>query len=412
MPDKKLAVIGGGASGVFGAIIAKEFSPALSITIYEASQALLDKVRISGGGRCNVTHHCIDINELVNNYPRGSRELKSAFSQFQPQDMISWFKKHGVRLKTESDGRMFPESDSSQTIIDCFHKVLKEYDIQVIYNSRIKSMTKESDKSFRLTDNHGTSFTADSVLLATGNTKDGHELVRSLGHTITDLVPSLFTFKIDDLRLKDLSGLTFQQVKTELKFDKKTFTQIGPMVITHWGLSGPAILKLSSFAARELHQSHYKTGLKVNFLPEIHAYKIKDKILSFKNEHGKKQIKSITPFEIPKRFWQKIISHIGIDDDLPWSQVSSKQINRIVEELSQGTYQVKGKGIFKEEFVTCGGVLLKEIDFKTMQSKICPGLFFGGEILDIDGITGGFNFQSAWTTGYITGKNVMHTANY
>ena len=404
MPRKTLAVVGGGAASVFAAITAARNNPQLAITIYEASDKLLDKVKISGGGRCNVTHHCFDIAELVKNYPRGHKELKSVFSRFQPQDTIDWFEKEGVRLKAEPDGRMFPVTDSSQTIIDCLLHNLKKCNIDICYNHRIKSVIQEGP--FVLTDSRGETLSADLLLLATGSSKDGYAIAESLGHSAIDCVPSLFTFKIKDQRIDLLSGVTFPMVTLTLKTARKKYEQSGPMLITHWGISGPAVLKLSAFAARELHQVHYKSELRINYVPGISQQSVKDKITGLKKTDAKKYLYSLPLFELPKRFWQQLLEYLQIQETTAIAQLSSKQIQLLTDELTNGKYMMSGKGIFKEEFVTCGGVSLKEVDLKTMQSKCCPNLYLAGELLDIDGITGGFNFQSAWSTGWIAGKSI------
>ena len=404
MPQKSLAIIGGGAAGIFSALTAAEQKRTKDITVFEASSSLLDKVKISGGGRCNVTHHCFDPEILIQNYPRGKQFLKRIFYQFQPKDTVEWFQNRGVKLKTEPDGRMFPVTDSSQTIIDCFKHEIKKHNIQIKYNSRIASVSKPKNK-FVLTLHDNTTAEFDSLLIASGSSKVGYTIAKSLGHTIVDTVPSLFTFKITDKRLADLSGVSCSKVIAKLQYPKTKFQQTGPLLVTHWGLSGPAILKLSAFAARELHDCKYKTTLKINFLPDLTHDEVLNILLHSKDNFNQKLLTNIQPFDFPKSIWKNILEHINIYPQSTWAELSKKEIHKICEELTNSTFQIEGRGIFKEEFVTCGGVSLKEIDSQTLQSKICDNLFFAGEVLDIDGITGGFNFQSAWTTGFIAGKS-------
>ena len=405
MSLKTFAIIGGGAAGIFAALSAAERKQYKEIIVFEASSSLLQKVKISGGGRCNVTHNCFDPEALIQNYPRGKQFLKRLFYEFQPQDTVEWFQKRGVKLKTEADGRMFPITDSSQTIIDCFLHEIKKHTIQIRYNSRITHVKKSNDQ-FILTLHDNTSQKCDALLIATGSSKVGYTLAESLGHSQVDTVPSLFTFKISDKRLKDISGVSCNKVTAKLHFKKSKYQQTGPLLITHWGLSGPAILKLSAFAAKELHDNKYKTDLKIDFVPEISHEKLLHFLTKSKDTFKQKLLTNIHPFEFPKSLWKNLLEHLSIPSQTTWGTLSKKDINKICEELTNSTFQVEGKGVFKDEFVTCGGISLKEVDSKSMQSKLCNNLFFAGEVLDIDGITGGFNFQSAWTTGYIVGKSV------
>ncbi len=402
----KIAVIGGGAAGFYGAITAASSDKSLDITVFEATGEVLDKVRISGGGRCNVTHNCIDINELINNYPRGKKELLGAFSRFQPKDIIFWFKNQGVRLKTESDGRMFPVTDKASTIIDCLKNCAERLNIKIKYNARIKSIYK-SRHLFEVFGNDKSSGKYDTILLTTGSSPVGYRIAKSLGHNIVPPVPSLFTFKIDDRRLDGLSGVAFENVELSLVLkSKKNPKQRGPLLITHWGLSGPSVLRLSAWQARQLHDLKYKAELIIDFVPDMTNELLYQKFASYKDQNGKKQISSGNPALLPKRYWKKILDRLNIDQNGSWKDISKKRVNLIISELKSSRFIIKGKGIFKEEFVTCGGVNLKEVNFKNMESKLCGGLFFGGEVLDIDGITGGFNFQSAWTTGWLAGKSM------
>ena len=407
MSAPRVGIIGGGASGVFAALSAKEQNRHIQCTIFEASSELLDKVKISGGGRCNVTHHCFEVQELIKKYPRGGKELQSLFYRFQPKDIIDWFESRGVNLKTEEDGRMFPVTDSSQTIIDCFLDELRKFQVEIKYNSRIASISK-LDRVFKVTDKDGHLSEFDAVVLATGSSKYGHQFAESFGHTIVKPVPSLFTFKIDDKRINELSGVSIADVETRLVVGVKKFMERGPLLITHWGLSGPAILKLSAFAARELHESRYNAELSINLLPALSEDDIKAFFQNQKTESPKKIIYNQHPHDLPKRLWHSILKYLAIEASLTYNQISLKTIHQIIEQLHSARFIVKGKGVFKDEFVTAGGVSLKEVDFKTMQSKLCENLYFCGEILDIDGITGGFNFQNAWSTGYVAGCAIGH----
>ncbi len=405
MPNRSLAVIGGGAAGIFASIQAAENNQCKNISVFESSSNLLQKVKISGGGRCNVTHNCFDPQILINNYPRGKQFLKRAFYRFQPQDTVDFFQKRNVRLKAEPDGRMFPITDSSQTIIDCFLAEINKNNITIHYNSRITKIEKQQN-GFELTDSKNQKHIFDSVLLTTGSSQAGYKLAESLGHTIIETVPSLFTFKISDRRLENISGVSCQNITASITLGKVKFQQSGPIVVTHWGLSGPAILKLSAFAARELYENNYKTELKINFVPEFNQEQVFTLLNEFQSEHRNKKISSLHPFNFPKSLWISILIYLQLSSDTTWGELSKKDINRIIEQIRNSNFQVDGKSRFKDEIVTCGGVSLKEVDVNTMQSKICENLYFAGEILDIDGITGGFNFQSAWTTGFIAGSSI------
>lgn len=406
----RTAIIGGGAAGFFGAISAATHSPETEVVIFEATRKPLEKVRISGGGRCNVTHHCFESAELIKRYPRGGKELRGPLNRFGPSDTIAWFETRGVRLKTESDGRMFPTTDDSATIANCLYQAVKDYRIELRLGARIKSIRSISERSdepqFELTLSDGSAERFDRVLLATGSSPPGYRFAEALGHSIVECVPSLFTFKINDPRLKDLSGITFPDVQISLiADDKRTITQGGPLLITHWGLSGPAALKLSAWGARELHACNYKARIVINFCPELTSDQLYNKLNSYKEQHSKKLIINTVPLDIPKNYWRRIVTLSGIAETT-WSNITKSALQKLVTELSAATFKISGKGIFKEEFVTAGGVDLREVDFRTMESKITPGLFFAGELLDIDGVTGGFNFQNAWTTGWIAGTSI------
>lgn len=398
-----LLVIGGGAAGFFGALACAEAHPTARIAILEATARVLTKVKVSGGGRCNVTHNCFDPKQLVRAYPRGHKELLGPFHRFGPKDTIEWFAQRGVTLKAEEDGRMFPVTDSSQTIIDCLSGALSAAHIELKTRAFVQSVDRD-DKGFRVTLKGGELLEASHVLLATGSVPSAWELARSLGHRIIDPVPSLFTFEIDHPLLTDLPGLSFPRVRAELHAAGEVFVQEGPLLITHWGLSGPAVLKLSAFAARALAQSEYKAKLLVNFEPESSASSLLERFNASKNEQAKKKMANHNPLAAPKRFWETLLQTQGLDKN--WADVPKKDLTRLAELISAFPFEVKGKGVFKEEFVTAGGVDRAEIDFRSFASKVCPGLYFAGEVLDIDGITGGFNFQNAWTGSYLAGQAI------
>lgn len=404
----RIAVVGGGPAGFFAAIKCAEENPTAQITIFEASNRPLDKIRISGGGRCNVTHACFDPKELIKNYPRGSKELLGPFYTFQPTDMINWLKKWGVDIKTEADGRIFPVTDSSMTILNCLKEAAQKNRIKIIINTPVTNISYDADASrFTLGLNQADDFICDKLLLATGSSPQGYKLIRQLGHKLIPPVPSLFTFKIKDQRLTELSGISFKEVEVHLPAHKKRLTR-GPMLITHWGLSGPAILKLSAFAARELHEAGYQFKIKINFVPTINTTQLTEQIERTKKELARKQVRSTPLFELPKHYWQTMLDFIKLEHDTTWANIKKGHLRLLIQELTAAEFEVSGKGIFKEEFVTCGGVDLKEVDFKTMESRLVPNLYFAGEVLNIDGITGGFNFQNAWTTGWIAGIDLAH----
>lgn len=406
-----IAIIGGGASGIFASIrcaeVARQNNIQADIRVFEEGSGFLKKVRISGGGRCNVTHHIFEPKEFCVNYPRGRKELLSPFQTFQAADTVEWFKKRGVRLKYESDGRMFPVTDSSETIINCFLDEAKKLRVQMLPKMKVKSLKKLDDGTISLFINDEESFVADSVLLATGSKPHGYRLAKNLGHTITELAPSLFTFKIDDVILKDLQGTSFPHVALTLKIEgAKPFQQKGPLLITHWGLSGPALLKLSAWAAREMMHAKYQAKIIVNWLGLERQDGAEQLLRDIKDKSHKANIGNAFPKELTKRFWLQLLLKCEVPHEKRWSEVSKKELNRLVKNLFSCELDVLGKSRFKEEFVECGGVHLKEINFKTMESKICPGLYFSGEVMDIDGITGGFNFQNAWTSGWIAGSHM------
>ncbi|BAS56268.1 fumarate reductase/succinate dehydrogenase flavoprotein-like protein [Leptolyngbya boryana NIES-2135] len=399
----KVVVIGGGAAGFFGAICAAQAGA--EVTLLEAGQNCLSKVLISGGGRCNVTHSCFEPALLVQHYPRGGKALRGAFSQFQPKHTIEWFTDRNVKLKTEADGRIFPITDDARTIADCLLNQAADLGVKIYTQSPVKAVAKVEDQ-FLVTLRSEQVLTADRVLIATGSNPNGYQFARSLGHSVIDPVPSLFTFNIRDDRLTDLAGVSVDPVRLRLQVGEAKFEQTGALLITHWGVSGPAVLKLSAWAARELHDARYQARLSINWLPKQNPEQLRQELTAVRNQIPQKTIAANCPVMLPRRLWERLTEAVGIQKERRWAELSNKTLNQLIQELMQGSYQISGKGVFKDEFVTCGGVNLKEINFKTMESRCCPGLYFAGEVLDIDGVTGGFNFQSAWTTGWIAGNAI------
>ncbi len=424
-----IAIIGGGAAGYFAAITAAEANPKAKVTIYEQSKRTLTKVKLSGGGRCNVTHQCFDPAKLAQNYPRGARELRGAFHRWQPQDTINWFAKRGVQIKAEADGRMFPITDDSQTIINCFHDAAQAAGVELRKECAVKritlprcSDTKANQSSLIVHLSDDTQMSADKVLIATGSLKASaltHSL-EALGHTIAPLAPSLFAFNLADKRTQGLAGLSVQNASVSLvgplllsrssqaKPDAKAVSrqrkpepQIGPILITHRGLSGPAILRLSAWQARPLQEKNYHFEVSINWLGTVSENQLREKFARLRK--GKTQVKSKVFEQIPRRLWERLVEVVGISEDQKWAQLPKDREATLIDELIDGHYSVQGKTTNKDEFVTCGGVSLKEVNFKNMESKLVPGLYFAGECLDIDGITGGFNFQAAWTGGRLAG---------
>ncbi|MUL37045.1 NAD(P)/FAD-dependent oxidoreductase [Gloeocapsopsis dulcis] len=407
MQPLKIVVIGGGAAGFFGAIACAQAHPHMQVIILEASHQPLAKVRVSGGGRCNVTHACFEPAALVQNYPRGGKALRGAFTRFQSRDTVNWFAAQGVKLKTEADGRMFPITDDSATIVDCLMEKAIALKIKIRTGAAVVSVKKLDGVTsrFEIQLKSGELITCDRLLLATGSNKVGHQIAETLGHHIESPVPSLFTFNVLDKELRELAGVSINTVRLQLSVGNHKLEQTGPLLITHWGLSGPAVLKLSAWGARLLYDEKYHASLVINWLPHSNPEDIRQKLLAVKTEWAKRAIASNCPVELPRRLWQYLVSRIIGSEDR-WSVISHKSLNLLVQELTQGQYLIQGKGVFKEEFVTCGGVSLKEVNFKTMESRLCRGLYFAGEILDIDGITGGFNFQSAWSTAWLAGQAI------
>lgn len=396
----KIVVIGGGAAGFFAAITAKEIRPDATVLILEGSAKLLSKVKVSGGGRCNVTHACFDPKKLIENYPRGQKELLGPFHRFGPQEMVDWFEARGVTLKQEADGRMFPENNRSQTIIDCFLAEAKQLGVEICTQCKVEDLKRQSDH-FEIFLRGMESVTADRLIVATGSAPIGYALAKSVGHTIQEPVPSLFTLNIPDFSLVDLAGVS---TEATLSIEGSSFVQKGPLLITHWGFSGPAALKLSAFAARELADREYQATLYVDWMSHLTGEQLRTDLEVEKKASPSKQLGSVRFETLSKSLWKGLIRQAGENPERPLRELSRAAILRLCERLKKDPYQMSGKSTHKEEFVTCGGVTLSEVDFRTMESKVCPGLYFCGEVLDIDGVTGGFNFQNAWTTGWLAGS--------
>lgn len=393
-----LIVIGGGAAGFFTAVRLAEQRPDSRILIAEKSNKVLSKVKVSGGGRCNVTHACFDPRDMVEHYPRGAKELLGPFHRFLCGDMMAWLSEHGVETKIEEDGRVFPVSDSSQTIIDCFMAQVKTH--------RIEVLMQEGVKGLHLTDGHWSIKTTNHdlesrcVMLATGSTPSVWAMLQDLGYDIVPPVPSLFTFNIKDKMLEDLQGLSMPEA--EVRIPETGYSASGPLLITHWGLSGPAVLKCSAWAARELNAMEYQFKVEVNWIGRD-SDTVREVLETMRKEHGKRMAKKYPLFDIPRRLWERFCWQAKLRDE-NFGSLTALQMDSLVRDLTCSTFNVNGKSTFKEEFVTCGGVELKQIDFKNMESRLHKGLFMAGEVLNIDAITGGFNFQAAWTEAYVAAE--------
>ncbi|MFS4494309.1 NAD(P)/FAD-dependent oxidoreductase [Maribacter sp. 2308TA10-17] len=417
-------IVGGGAAGFYAAIHIAEANPNLKIAILERGKEVLSKVKVSGGGRCNVTHAEFDPNELVKNYPRGEKELLGPFHTYCSGDTVSFFEERGIDLKIEDDGRMFPFSNSSQTIIDCFLNEVERLGIQVLKHSSVVGITSiqnEDESSWKVTSIKKT-YQCRKLLIATGSNPKIWKMLENLGHSIETPVPSLFTFNIKDDRIKGIPGLStyasvevlakkmYQpkitiQLKTKVS-DKVLLLSEGPVLITHWGLSGPAILKLSAWGARILNEMNYKFQLRINWLPDYHPYAVISLLQEIKEVEGKKTVLRTKAVDIPRRLWTNLVRATGISEDTKWADTNKEQLQSLANQLTKCEFSVDGKSTFKEEFVTAGGVNLKEINFKTFESKLQPNLFFAGEVINVDAITGGFNFQNAWTGAFIAAKGI------
>lgn len=398
MPDKTktLAILGGGAAGVFAAIAAAQANPRQRVIVLEKSRVLLGKVKISGGGRCNVTTSVTDPAQAITYYPRGGAALRGPFTRFGPHETAAWFTAQGVALKTEADGRVFPTTDNSQTIIDCLLQAARAAGVALWTGVQVVRIVRE-EQGFALQLTDAPPLLADKLLIATGSNTQGYAWAKALGHSLVPPVPSLFTFNIKDPRLTGLAGVSVPNASVQLG----KLTQSGPVLVTHWGLSGPAILKLSAWAARELAEAHYQATLRVNWLPHLSEDELRTRLNIAKENLARQVVAGHPQGGLPQRLWESLIGEAALQR---WGQLSKTAIATLISLLQHADFRISGKGTFKEEFVTCGGVNLKEVNFKTMESKVCPNLYLAGEVLDIDGLTGGFNFQSAWTTGWLAGQ--------
>jgi predicted Rossmann fold flavoprotein len=406
--DMLIAIVGGGASGFMAAITAAELNPNAQIVILEKNKTVLNKVRVSGGGRCNVTHNPSDLRFFIKNYPRGEKMLRKLLHDFDAKATVNWFEGKGVKLKTEADGRMFPVTDSSQTIIECMVRTARNLNIEIRTGISVKSFSANVDgsKGFTLHLDGGERMSADRLLIATGGypKSSGFEWLQEHQHDVIDPLPSLFTFNTPDNYLLPLAGVSVQDAVVKIMGTKHEWQ--GPLLITHWGFSGPAVLKLSAWGARDLAEKNYNFICKINWLPQVNEQQVREFLLLEKTKTPKQQISSHSRFGIPSRLWKAFVEKCEIPDELRWSEATNKALNRLIELLTNSQFEVKGKTTFKEEFVTCGGISLASINHDTLESQAVPGLYFAGEVLDVDGITGGFNFQNAWTTGYVAGKNM------
>ena len=422
MGKKRAVIAGGGAAGFFAALACAGADPACEVIVLEATAHLLAKVKISGGGRCNVTHACFEPRTLAAHYPRGGRELLGAFHRWQPRDTAAWFAARGVELKTEADGRMFPVTDDSQTIVDCLQRGAQAAGVQVRTRCGLAEVVRATagalaaaasareHAAFRLALTTGETLDCDRLLIATGGNKSSAGLViaQKLGHAIETPVPSLFTFHLDDPRLQGLQGVSVEGAEARVPGTK--LCERGPLLITHWGVSGPAILKLSAWGARVLHDRGYTFALAVNWVAPRTPGETLAELKCVRSAHPRKQAATWCPFGFSQRLWERLVAAAGLAPSARWTTVSNEALQALAAQLTRGEYHVTGKSLFKEEFVTCGGVRLAEVDFKTMESRRCPGLHFAGEVLDLDGLTGGYNFQSAWTTGWIAGRAMAGAA--
>jgi hypothetical protein len=399
-----LVVIGGGAAGFFCAVNAARMNPLLKVILLEKSSKLLSKVKVSGGGRCNVTHACFDIRDMVSKYPRGGNFLKKAFHHFFTTDTIEWFRQRGVTLKTEADGRMFPTTDDSQTIIDCLMKEANQYKIDIRLNSEVSSIVR-NNSCWELKI-HDKLLVADMVCVAPGGYPKStmFNWLQQTGHTIETPRPSLFTFNIPNNTITQLMGVAVE--KAQVKIAGTKLVNEGPLLITHWGLSGPAILKLSAYGARQLAEADYHFTALVNWSNEYTEQSLRDHWQQLRLQLATSKMANKNPFKLPQRLWEHLLTTSGVNPEIRWAELPAKAQNLLIKNITAQAFDVKGKTTFKEEFVTAGGIVLAEIDSQTMQSKIAPGLFFAGEVIDVDGITGGFNFQNAWTTGWIAAKAI------
>ena len=411
MQQKKLIVVGGGAAGFFCAVNVAAQNPGIKVILIEKSNKLLSKVKVSGGGRCNVTHACFSIPEMIKKYPRGEKFLKQAFHHFFTTDTIEWFESKNVKLKTEADGRMFPESNSSDTIINCLLQEANKNRVEILMNReilRIEKPSQENENAFQLFCKDGSVLEADFVCIACGgfHKREQYNWLTKLGHTFESPVPSLFTFNVPKNPIAELMGISVENAQVKINGTK--FSQTGPLLITHWGFSGPAVLKLSAFAAKELSKIDYDFTVTINWLADYHENSILEKLKLIRHQIASKKMINKNPFNLPQRLWEFHLQQSAIDAEKRWADLPAKQQNLLAKQLCSQQFQVKGKTTFKEEFVTAGGIRLNEVDATTMESKMVPHLFFAGEVLDVDGITGGFNFQHAWTSGWIAAREILN----
>jgi hypothetical protein len=404
MSSGRIVIVGGGAAGFFAALACADATPAREIVVLEKTAHFLSKVKISGGGRCNVTHACFNERDFATRFPRGERALIAPLKQFQASDTVAWFAARGIKLKTESDGRMFPVTDSSQTIVDCLLNAARAARVTLKTNCAVERAGKKAGGGFELTLSNGQELACDKLLLATGGCRTPAlgQLAASLGHTLEMPVPSLFTFHVPTAWLRALPGIAVENAEVSVEGTK--LRERGPLLLTHWGLSGPAILRLSAWGARVLHEMNYQCLLRVNWLPQFNDETLAREFDARRKTQAARLIVNAPLSPLPARLWEKLALASSIPRETRWSALSRPAQHRLIQQLLRGEFPVTGKSLNKDEFVTCGGVKLGEVDFKTMQSRVCPGLFFAGELLDIDGITGGFNFQAAWTTGWIAGR--------
>ena len=399
-----LIIVGGGAAGFFGAIQAAELKSGQKIIILEKTTKLLSKVRISGGGRCNVTHHCFEPTELSHHYPRGQKPLKSLFRKYQATDVVGWFEQKGVKLKAEHDGRMFPVTDDSETIIDCFLTQAQQHNIKIEMNAGVNEIKILPDGFELICENK--KFVGRKVLVALGGhpNTNAYTFIKKMGHTIVPLIPSLFTFNDSQKEFKDLMGVSVPDGVVRIAGTK--FYQEGPILITHWGLSGPAVIKLSAWAAEYFHQTKYEATVLISWIKETQEEIVRKFLSDYKSTSKKRKVYSYPLFELPQRLWTRLCELAEIEDQKIWDELSNKNLNKLLELLIRCPFKIKGKTTFKEEFVTCGGVDLAEVNIETLESRKIKNLFFAGEVLNIDGETGGFNFQAAWTTAYVAATSI------
>jgi predicted Rossmann fold flavoprotein len=412
---QKIVVIGGGASGFFAALNIATFYPDFQVIILEKTTKLLSKVRVSGGGRCNVTNACFELSELLKHYPRGAKALRVAFKEFSPKNTVEWFEKRGILLKTEPDNRMFPVSNSSETIIECFLNEAKRLNIEILMQQNVKKIipfevnndrNDQNKQQFKLEINEKNNIICDKIVVATGSNThlEGFDWLAMLGHEIEKPVPSLFTFNIPKNPLNELMGVSLENAN--VRIPKTNLQENGALLVTHWGLSGPAILKTSAWGARELSEMNYQFSAQIKWVTSLLEEDLRVTLTKYKQELNTRQIYNKNPFGLPKRLWEFLLEKIAIPEKKQWTDLSKQDINRLTNVLINDLYEIKGKTTFKEEFVTCGGVSLQDINLQTMESKKIKNLYFTGEVLDIDGVTGGFNFQAAWATAYLVARNI------